>query len=49
MSKIHSLQMDEMMTWLNEFRAKHYDYDGETIAFDLICGDFNMDNYSPGI
>ena len=46
-TQIHSLQMDEMLSWITEFRAKHFDFDNEVIAFDLIAGDFNMDNYSP--
>ena len=40
--------MTDMSCWLNEFRKKNYDCENEIIAFDIICGDFNMDNYSPG-
>jgi hypothetical protein len=40
--------MDDIRNWLIEFKKKYFDVEEEVIAFDIICGDFNMDNSSPG-
>ncbi|XP_070574346.1 sphingomyelin phosphodiesterase 5-like [Ptychodera flava] len=44
---IHQIQMNEILQWQEEFRTKSLQ-DGEVIAFDILCGDFNFDNMSPG-
>jgi hypothetical protein len=41
--------MNEMNQWSEEFKQKNYDSKNETILFDISCGDFNLDNMSPGI
>ncbi|XP_066295396.1 sphingomyelin phosphodiesterase 5-like [Branchiostoma lanceolatum] len=36
-----------MQTWLQEFRLSTKT-GNETVAIDVVCGDFNFDNMSPG-
>lgn len=33
--------------WISEFQAAHRQPD-EDVVFDVLCGDFNFDNCSPG-
>lgn len=40
--------MNETLEWVTEFRYRNTNKATEVVAFDLICGDFNLDNYSPG-
>ena len=47
-SNVHALQLDETLEWVTSFKKSNSDDSKELIAFDLICGDFNLDNYSPG-
>ncbi|XP_077983283.1 sphingomyelin phosphodiesterase 3-like [Glandiceps talaboti] len=44
---IHSLQMDEILKAQDEFRIKSLQRN-DLIVFDVLCGDFNFDNMSPG-
>ncbi|XP_052231861.1 sphingomyelin phosphodiesterase 3-like isoform X3 [Dreissena polymorpha] len=44
---IVSSQMSEILLWTTEFRERH-DAPGEHVTFDILCGDFNIDNMSPG-
>lgn len=48
-TNIHAHQLSDIHDWLNEFRSKNTNLNQEVIVFDIICGDFNMDNCSPGI
>ncbi|XP_013396724.2 sphingomyelin phosphodiesterase 5 isoform X1 [Lingula anatina] len=45
--KTHLKQLDCLVQWLEEFRSKKDSF-GEVVAFDVVCGDFNFDNMSPG-
>ncbi len=45
---IVSSQMSEILLWTTEFRERH-DAPGEHVTFDILCGDFNIDNMSPGM
>lgn len=40
-------QLDLLTRWIGEFRAARTQQD-ESVAFDVLCGDFNFDNCSPG-
>ncbi|KAL5016615.1 hypothetical protein ScPMuIL_006204 [Solemya velum] len=40
-------QLDCMLQWTREFREQTLDL-GDVILFDVVCGDFNFDNMSPG-
>ncbi|ESO82765.1 hypothetical protein LOTGIDRAFT_229790 [Lottia gigantea] len=44
---INCKQLDEIVKWTKEFREKSKK-DNDIVAFDIICGDFNFDNISPG-
>ena len=46
---IHSDQLEEIRIWLNEFKKKNFNHRSEVIVFDIVVGDFNIDNMSPGI
>ena len=39
--------MEEIVQWVEEFRQATLDKD-EVLAFDVLGGDFNLDNKSPG-
>lgn len=45
---IHSNQLREIQMWTNEFKRRRFDNGTEVVGFDIICGDFNIDNMSPG-
>lgn len=36
-----------VIKWIGEFQAANKQ-PGEEVAFDVLCGDFNFDNCSPG-
>lgn len=40
-------QLDEVQLWTKEFRAMTSGQ-GDIVTFDILCGDFNFDNISPG-
>lgn len=40
-------QLDMVIKWIGEFQAANRQPD-EEVAFDVLCGDFNFDNCSPG-
>ncbi|XP_056011189.1 sphingomyelin phosphodiesterase 3-like isoform X3 [Ostrea edulis] len=40
-------QLDEVLLWTQEFRAIT-SAPGDIVNFDILCGDFNFDNMSPG-
>ncbi|XP_035678845.1 sphingomyelin phosphodiesterase 5-like [Branchiostoma floridae] len=40
-------QLDELMTWTENFRRRTLG-DDVIQVFDILCGDFNFDNMSPG-
>ncbi|KAI8501898.1 hypothetical protein Bbelb_203100 [Branchiostoma belcheri] len=40
-------QLDELLTWTEDFRRRTLGSD-DIQAFDILCGDFNFDNMSPG-
>eukprot|EP00058_Branchiostoma_floridae_P002024 XP_002587512.1 hypothetical protein BRAFLDRAFT_99405 [Branchiostoma floridae] len=40
-------QLDELMTWTEDFRRRTLG-DDVIQVFDILCGDFNFDNMSPG-
>ncbi|XP_045194176.2 sphingomyelin phosphodiesterase 3-like [Mercenaria mercenaria] len=40
-------QLTEILKWSSEFRAETFE-DGDEVLFDMLCGDFNIDNMSPG-
>lgn len=42
-----SKQLDDIQVWTDEF-IKDTKKTGEKVVFDIICGDFNFDNMSPG-
>ncbi len=44
---VRGCQMDEVCKWSDEFRRTSQD-ENEIVAFDVLSGDFNMDNASPG-
>ena len=39
--------MNSILKWTEEFR-KETQKQGEIVAFDILGGDFNLDNMSPG-
>jgi len=41
-------QLDEILKWTKEFREET-NKSTDNIMFDMLCGDFNFDNISPGI
>jgi sphingomyelin phosphodiesterase 3 len=40
-------QMDNILEWTAEFRKKNHDVK-DVVLFDIVCGDLNFDNISPG-
>lgn len=40
-------QMDDILRWTEEFRQQTHDV-RDVVLFDILCGDFNIDNISPG-
>ncbi|XP_035684434.1 sphingomyelin phosphodiesterase 5-like [Branchiostoma floridae] len=44
---VQTTQLTLMQTWLQEFRLSTKT-GNETVAVDVVCGDFNFDNMSPG-
>ena len=38
-------QLDDIVKWTKEFRSESQD---DAIVFDVVAGDFNFDNTSPG-
>lgn len=44
---VHSEQMDDIIKWTERFRHEAYSTD-EVVVFDIVGGDFNTDNMSPG-
>lgn len=40
-------QLDMVIKWIGDFQAASRQPD-EEVAFDVLCGDFNFDNCSPG-
>lgn len=40
-------QLDCLLEWTTKFRQDTSEH-SETVMFDVICGDFNIDNLSPG-
>lgn len=39
--------MDQIVTWMRQFRQQ-YVLPQDVVAFDVLGGDFNLDNMSPG-
>jgi hypothetical protein len=44
---IHSIQLSLIQTWIKNFKESTYNEKTEHILFDIITGDFNIDNISP--
>ncbi len=44
---IHSDQLHEIQLWTSLFRKDHTN-ENEIVLFDIVVGDFNIDNMSPG-
>jgi sphingomyelin phosphodiesterase 3 len=44
---VHSIQLNEIQNWLKNFKEKTFNPNTEIILFDVVCGDFNIDNMSP--
>ena len=40
-------QLDDIVDWTAEFRRQTAD-NRDVVLFDIVCGDFNFDNISPG-
>ena len=40
-------QLDDVLEWCTEFRKQTAD-SKDVVLFDILCGDFNTDNISPG-
>lgn len=40
-------QLDEILKWIEEFRQETKDAK-DKVLFDILCGDLNFDNISPG-
>ena len=41
------MQLDQIQTWLKNFKHSTHNQKSEHISFDIITGDFNIDNISP--
>jgi hypothetical protein len=41
--KIHIAQLSEIHEWIKRFKQKNCDSARESVLFDVICGDFNME------
>ena len=44
---VHSIQLNEIQNWLKNFKEKTFNPNTEIVLFDIVCGDFNIDNMSP--
>ena len=40
-------QLDSLLEWTDSFRQETLGQ-SERVVFDVLCGDFNIDNLSPG-
>jgi hypothetical protein len=40
-------QLDDVVRWTAQFRQETHS-EQETVECDMVCGDFNFDNLSPG-
>ncbi|XP_038067630.1 sphingomyelin phosphodiesterase 5-like isoform X1 [Patiria miniata] len=47
-TNIRSGQLDCILNWLSSFHSNTHTEYLELVAFDLLCGNFNFDNMSPG-
>lgn len=45
--EIRCLQLDMVTKWIRDFQQENKQPD-EEVVFDVLCGDFNFDNCSPG-
>lgn len=45
--EIRCEQLNMVTKWISDFQAAHRQPD-EDVVFDVLCGDFNFDNCSPG-
>lgn len=45
---VHRHQLNEIQNWTKSFKQRNHDAQREQVLFDVICGDFNFDNMSPG-
>lgn len=41
-------QLNMVTKWIGDFQAANKEPD-EDVVFDVLCGDFNFDNCSPGV
>lgn len=46
--EIRCIQLEMVTKWIAEFQAANKQPD-EDVVFDVLCGDFNFDNCSPGV
>ena len=47
-SSIHYHQLNEIQNFVNNVKENNTNSNQEHVLFDVICGDFNIDNISPG-
>lgn len=45
--EIRCVQLDMVTKWIDDFQEAKRQTD-EDVVFDVLCGDFNFDNCSPG-
>lgn len=45
--EIRCVQLDMVTKWIDDFQEAKRQAD-EDVVFDVLCGDFNFDNCSPG-
>lgn len=46
--EIRCEQLNMVTKWIGDFQAANGQPD-EEVVFDVLCGDFNFDNCSPGV
>lgn len=46
--RIRCEQLDMVTSWIADFQAANKQPE-EEVVFDVLCGDFNFDNCSPGV
>ena len=46
--EIRCEQLNMLTKWIGDFQAANREPD-EDVVFDVLCGDFNFDNCSPGV
>lgn len=46
--RIRCEQLDMVASWIADFQAANKQPE-EEVFFDVLCGDFNFDNCSPGV